>query len=234
MAQPVADPARAPTQGEHHMNTLLKVSAILSALAWPLAALSQSNEAFIEKSKIIGGGNVIHLYGLAAKDSTGKTKYWDTTITLEIGANGKPTGNSASVSVPQAKEKSTEFVPGVDVDAGGNYNCTLSNSPFLGRTEFDLHCTYLANGLDYVSTWFTGPIAGHPWEADLVAAQLDTLPGNEEYAWGKALQDNNSSFFGCFNDPEMLSARQVGDTITLVNYGFDKVFDCQMSLFRQP
>jgi len=215
------------------MNTLLNSFALALAVL-PLSALAQSNEAFIEKSKIVGGGNVLHLYGLAAKDSNGKIKYWDTTITLEINSLGKPTGSSTTVSVPQSKPKSTEFVPGVYADAAGNYSCNLDYSAFQGRTEFDLHCIYSANGLDYVSTWFTGPIAGHPWEADLVAAQLDTLPGNEEYAWGKALQDNNSTFFGCFNDPELLSARQVGNTLTLVNYGFDKVFDCQISLTRQP
>ena len=215
------------------MNTLLKLSSA-TLLALPLSALAQSNEAFVEKAKIVGGGNVIHLYGLPGKDSTGKIKYWDTTITLEIGANGKPTGNSATVSVPQAKAKSTEFVPGAYVDAIGTYSCQLDNSPFNGRTEFDLHCTEVANGRTYTMTWFTGLIAGHPWEADLVAAGLDTLPGNEEYAWGKTLFDSSVTFGPCFNDPELLSARQVGDTVTLVNYGADKVFDCQISLTRQP
>jgi len=214
------------------MNTLLKLTSLALALAvLPLVASAQSNEAFIEKSKIIGGGNVIHLYGLPAKDSLGKLKYWDTTITLEIGANGKPTGNSATVSVPQSKAKSTEFVPGAYVDAMGNAACTLVNSAFSGRTEFDLHCTQ--GGHAYTGTWFTGPIAGHPWEADLVAAQLDTLPDNDQYSWGKTAM-SSTQFFGCFNVPELMSARQVGDTLTLINYGGDKVVDCQMEFFRQP
>lgn len=214
------------------MNTLIK-SMALALTTLPLVALAQSNEAFIEKSKIIGGGNVLHLYGLAAKDSTGKIFYWDTTITLEIGATGKPTGNSATVSVKQAKPNSTEFVPGVYVDAAGTHSCSLANSAFIGRTQFDLQCTR-NDGKTSTMTWFTGLIAGHPWEADLVAAGLDTLPGNDQYAWGKTLFDDNYIFFNCFNDPELLSARQVGNTLTLVNYGFDKVFDCQISLFRQP
>lgn len=137
------------------------------------------------------------------------------------------------MSVPQAKPKSTEFVPGHYVSQSGNFTCELQNSAFLGRTQFDLLCT-VASGHSYTGTWYTGPIAGHPWETDLVAAKLDTLPGHDEYAWGRTMFDSDISFFGCFNDPELFSARQVDDTLSLVNYGFDTVIDCQYTLFRQP
>jgi hypothetical protein len=219
-----------------NLHTPLKLALPLAiiATALPLAASAQSNEAFVEKSKIVGGGNVIRLYGLPAWDpTTSKYKYWDTTITLEIGPNGKPTGNSATVSVPQARPKSTEFVPGVYVDAAGTLACNLQNSAITGRTQFDLLCTR-TDGRTYTGTWFTGPIAGHPWETDLVAAQLDTLPGHDEYSWGRTMYDNDSTFFGCFNDPELFSARQVGDTLSLVNYGSNTVIDCQFTFFRQP
>lgn len=214
------------------MNTLLNSLALALAVL-PLAALAQSNEAFIEKSKIVGGGNVLHLYGLPGKDIDGKFKYWDVTITLSINDKGRPTATSTTDSVPAARPKSTEFVPGVYADANGEYACTLQNSAILGRTQFDLLCTY-TSGRDYTATWFTGPIAGHPWEVDLVAAQLDTLPGHDEYSWGRTMFDDGSTSFGCFNDPELLSARQVGNTLSLVNYGSNTVIDCQFTLFKQP
>jgi hypothetical protein len=215
-----------------HTFPFIQRVALLVACA-PLLANAQSNEAFVEKAKIVGGGNVIRLYGLPAKDANGKLKYWDTTITLEIGSTGKPAGNSATVSVPQAKANSTEFVPGAYADAGNGYSCNLLNSAFNGRTQFDLHCTS-SSGYTYTATWFTGPIAGHPWEVDLVAAKLDTLPGHDEYAWGRTMYDSGVTFFGCFNDPELLSARQVGNTLSLVNYGSNEVIDCQFTLFKQP
>lgn len=218
------------------MNTTLSLTMSALTLAMlPLAALAQSPPAYVEKAKIVGGGNVIHLYGLPALDpTTNKYKYWDTTITLEIGPTGKPVAKSDTVSVPQAKPKSTEFVPGTYADTTGNYACTLQNSAFNGRTQFDLLCTYSLNGNTYTGTWYTGLIAGHPWEVDLVAAQLDTLPGNDEYAWGRTMYDDGSTFFGCFNDPELFSARQVGNTLSLVNYGTNTVIDCQFTLFKQP
>lgn len=209
---------------------LLPLGALMLALL-PLGALAQ-NAAHVEKSKIVGGGNVIQLYGLPAWDpTTSKYKYWDTTITLEIGPNGKPTGNSATVSVPQAKPKSTEFVPGTYADANNNYTCTLQNSAILGRTQLDLLCTHLSGNF-YSSTWFTGLIAGHPWEADLVNAGLNTLPGNEEYSWGRHM--NNSGAFGCLNVANLLSARQVGNTLSIVNYATDTAINCQFTLFKQP
>lgn len=216
---------------------MCKAIPILSTLclaALPLVAAAQSNPAFIEKSKIVGGGNVLHLYGLPAFDSTNnKYRYWDVTITLEINAEGKPTASSVTKSVPQAKPKSTEFVPGVYADAEGGYSCDLQNSAHSGRTQFDLLCTSTAGNL-YTMTWFTGPIAGHPWEADLVAAQLDTLPDHDQYSWGRTMYDSGATFAGCFNDGELLSARQVGNTLSLVNYGSNTVIDCQFTLFRQP
>lgn len=217
-----------------NLHTPLKLALPLAiiATALPLAASAQSNEAFVEKSKIVGGGNVIRLYGLPAWDpTTSKYKYWDTTITLEIGPNGKPTGNSTTVSVPQAKPKSTEFVPGTYADANNNYSCTLQNSAFNGRTQFDLLCTHL-NGSFFSTTWYTGLIAGHPWEVDLVNAGLNTLPGNEEYSWGRHM--HNSGAFSCLNVANLLSARQVGSTLSIVNYATDTAINCQFTLFKQP
>lgn len=213
-------------------HALLKTTLPLTfAALLPFAASAQSNEAFVEKSKVVGGGNVIRLYGLPGKDSEGRIKYWDTTITLEIGANGKPTGNSATVSVPQARPKSTEFVPGVYTDANGAYSCTLQNSAFNGRTQFDLLCTHVSGNF-YSSTWYTGLIAGHPWEVDLVNAGLNTLPGNEEYSWGRHM--HNSGAFGCLNVGNLLAARQVGNTLSIINYATDTVINCQFTLFKQP
>ncbi|MFZ5549913.1 MAG: hypothetical protein ACOZJX_14565 [Pseudomonadota bacterium] len=212
------------------MNRMIKTLSLTLA-ALPVVVLAQSNEAFIEKSKIVGGGNVLRLYGLPGKDAEGKINYWDTTITLEIGPSGKPTGRSLTESVRQAKPKSTEFVPGTYADANGSHSCTLQNSAIIGRTQFDLLCRR-ADGYFYSSTWYTGPIAGHPWEVDLVAAGLNTLPGNEEYAWGRHMEQGG--LLNCLNVGHLFSARQVGNTLSIVNYLNDTVINCQFTLFKQP
>jgi hypothetical protein len=64
-------------------------------------------------------------------------------------------------------------------------------------------------------------------------AKRDTLPGQDEYAWGRTMDGDALTAFACFDDPELLSARQVGNTLSLVNHGFDQV-DCQYTLFKPP
>jgi hypothetical protein len=212
------------------MNKTLLTAALAAAL-FPLAAQAQSGEAFIEKSKIIGGGSVIHLYGLPTKDSLGKTHYFDTTLTLDINpTNGKPTNNVGVEAVKSPPIRSAEFVQGVY--ATGNATCDLVPSSFSGRVEFDLQCT--DGGSHFTATWFTGLIAGHPYEQELKDAGLNTLPGNENYAWGKVGLAQNFSWFGCFDASELFAARQVGDFLTLTNYGHDSVVDCQITLNKQP
>lgn len=216
------------------MNTSLTLSLCTLALSLlPAAAQAQATTAHVEKAKIVGGNNLVVLYGLPALDpTTGKYKYWDTTITLQIDGTGKPTATSSTVSVKAARASSTEFVPGVYVN--GSTSCNLLNSAFSGRTQLDLHCTF-SNGATSDFTWFTGPITGHPWEGDLVAAGLNTLVGHDEYGWGKTMYAGGYVYvFGCFNPPELLSARQVGNTLTLVNYGADQVIDCQVVFTKQP
>lgn len=215
-----------------HAPLKLALPLAIAAAALPMSASAQSNEAFAEKSKIVAGGNVIRLYGLPGKDAEGKIRYWDTTITLEIGPTGKPTGKSTTESVRQAKPNSTEFVPGTYADANATYTCTLQNSAFNGRTQFDLLCTHINTGNFYSTTWYTGLIAGHPWEVDLVNAGLNTLPGNEEYAWGRHMSGSNA--FSCLLVGSLVSARQVGNTLSIVNYHNDTNINCQFTLFKQP
>lgn len=210
------------------MPTLQKLP-LLSLLLLPIWAQAQSKPVAIEKSKIVGADNMVHLFGLPARDSEGNTRYWDTTITLEINSSGRPSTATLTRVVRQDRAKSTEFVPGNYKHASFDLTCTLSNSAFEGRTMFDMRCGAAT------FSWFTGPIAGHPWEADLVASQLHLLVGHDEYAWGRMLVGGFSDCFGS-NRP-LLSARQVGNDLTLVNYGPPGTGNaalCQWTFVRQP
>ncbi|MBT9595755.1 MAG: hypothetical protein IV094_07210 [Vitreoscilla sp.] len=216
------------------MTKTLFAAAALATILSPLAAQAQSAEVFIEKSKIVGGGAVIHLYGLPTKDSLGKARYYDATVTFTADpVTGKLSKTADVVAVGAAKVKTAEFVPGV-YTFGTSTTCNLVPSAFQGRTQFDLHCGDTGTNT-FTATWFTGLIAGHPYETELTTASLDTIPGNNEYAWGRVGYDGNATWLNnCFNDPELFSARQVGDILTLVNYGNNTSADCQASLTRVP
>lgn len=209
------------------MRTIL---GFLTAVAFlPALVLAATPTAFTERSTVIATGEEIHLYGLPTKDSTGKTRYFDVTITLDVnGTTGKPAAAAVVGAVRSPVIKTSEFVPGSYPGSGGE-ECTLVPSAFAGRTEFDLHCVNGGNTL--TATWYTGPIAGHPLEAQLTAAGLDTLPGHEEFAWGR-VGFGRYWFGSCFFDHQLFAARQIGTALTLTNYGNDTAFDCQTTLFK--
>jgi hypothetical protein len=131
--------------------------------------------------------------------------------------------------------RTNEFVPGdyTGLSNGGGATCTIASAPFAGRTEVNLHCIFDSDSRHTIDVqWYTGPIKGHPLEPQLRDAGLDELPGTAEHAWGRVGFSSVTNWFGCFNAPELIAARQVGDTVTLTNYGTDSTFDCQTSVFK--
>jgi hypothetical protein len=215
------------------MRTILGV--LLMAILVPTLALAQPPTAFIERSKVIATGEEIHLYGLPTLDSTGRTRYYDVTVTIDVRNSGRPATTATVSSVASPRVRTNEFVPGeyTGLTNGAGATCTLASSPFAGRTEATLHCVLNSNpGHTIDIQWYTGPIAGHPLEPQLTDAGLDALPGNAEYAWGRVGFSSTHLWFGCFNAPELVAARQVDDTVTVTNYGNDTTFDCQTNVFK--
>jgi hypothetical protein len=205
----------------------------LTALAGVGGAWAQSAEVLLQNSKTYAIGNKFYLYSLPTKTAGGKVSYWDVELTLDADASGKPATSTVTKSVPAPKIKKSEFVQGTYVT--GTATCSLTPSAFDGRTQFELNCIDSNSGYHYIGVWHTGPIAGHPEEVRLRAAKLDLIPGSEEYSWGKTAYAGGT-WFGCFDDTpsqELLSARQVGNVITLINWGVNDVEDCRVNLTKQ-
>lgn len=210
------------------------IALAASSLLSPLAQ-AQTSQIYIENAKTWGGGNTLYLYGVPIKNAVGDpvTKYWDLQVVLEATPDtARPNKATLSAVTPSSKLKKSEFVPGTYV-VGTSATCDLSASPFNGRTEYVLSCVNHGTGYHYNGVWYTGPIAGHPEEVRLRAAKLDLIPGSSEYSWGKTAYAGGT-FFGCFDEPELMSARQVGDTLTLINWGSNDIEDCRQSFAKQP
>jgi hypothetical protein len=79
----------------------------------------------------------------------------------------------------------TEFIPGTYSGVGGD-TCTAGVSAASGgRTAGALSCKDKDNRVIFNANWITGPIAGHPFEPELVAAGIDKITGAENVAWGQ-------------------------------------------------
>lgn len=211
-----------------HTLILRTVPAIFLAAAGS-AAMAQAT-AFAERSEVLATGQDVRLYGLSTKDANGKIRCFDVTMNLPIAANGRPADTAAVTSAACPKANPLDFIPGSYSSQDGYYACTLQASPFAGRTELTLYCNH-ANVYFFTYTWYTGPIAGSPIEAQLTAAGLNTLPGNQEYAWGRVISTQNLG--GCtFSIGTLFGAREVNGRLDFSFYGDDSTLDCTSNFVK--
>lgn len=217
-----------------HALPAIALAASLLASLFASTAQAQTAEVYLQGARQFGAGNTIYLYGLPVRNAVDSTvSYWDAQVLVEAAADtGRPNKLSFTSVVRAQKLKKTEFQTGPYKDVNATADCELTASPFNGRNEYSLDCTN-TSGRHFTALWYPGPIAGHPYETDLLAAKLDTIPGSAEYSWGKTVFNDGLVWFGCFRSPLLLSARQVGNVITLIQWGNDIVEDCRMTFHKQ-
>jgi hypothetical protein len=90
-----------------------------------------------------------------------------------------------------------------------------------GRTAAIFNCADPA----FNANWYTGPIAGHPFELDLTEAGIDQIPGHENFSWGKIISSQFSAF-GCFVTNHIIGVTQVSNTVVITNFGTNNAVDC--------
>jgi hypothetical protein len=194
---------------------------------------SAESQAFAERSKVIAKGNQIFLYGLPTKNSSGDvTKYYDVTVTLNVGGAGKP-NSRAGVEVAQP--------PGVDQAdfAEGLYLretavCQLSAEPSGGRTAVSLNCVRNADPSDsFDFLWFTGPIdETHPAKARLDAVGIGRSAANDLLAWGTVNgSEGNSQFITpcSLGVNQVISARQIDSVLIVTLYNSTGAVACSFT-----
>ena len=221
----------------------LACSIVLGAFILPVFALADQNNplpedlsltavtptAFLERSETIATGKQIQVFRVPTRDATGKIKYYDLTIPLTVGTDGKIGGTASVKSVLSPTVLSNEFVAGSYTD-NSDITCTVSTSILQGgRQEVVLTCKDTYRGSNFYASWATGPLSGHPFELDLRADGIDKIPGYQNYAWGKV--GNAFEWWDCFYTNRIVSARQVGATIALSCYDGNTV-DCGVNLTK--
>lgn len=119
---------------------------------------------------------------------------------------------------------STKFLSGTYLDGLGN-SCTLGVSKALGgRTGGALSCTINTDS-NFSANWFTGPIAGHPFEPEFISAGIDKITGAENVAWGKG-STITTNLYRCFNRGDIISVHQAENILVINNFGSDSVIEC--------
>lgn len=209
--------------------TLFGVCNLLNSAAHAQTAA----RVYMENAKTWGAGDTLFMFGLPVKNADGKASYWDVQIKLEAAADtGKPSSANLTSVIKSPSIKKAEFVPGTYKI--GSDVCEVQASPFIGRNRYDLRCPH--SGSDYlVITWYTGSIAGHPFEGALRAAGLDLIPGSDQLSWGRVMLVQSNPWGGCsMGTGNLVSAHQVGDVLTISNYGSDDQINCPANFIRSP
>lgn len=206
--------------------------ATLIALAAPALAWSAPPQTgYLEQAQTQAAGTQIRSYGMPATDELGKISYWDVTIDLTIGTNGKPAGSANVTSAKQVPLKSNRLVPGTYTDNwGGNCTVITTNLP-SGRQEASVACATAT--VQWNFSVISGDIPGHPFELQLTNANIQGIPGYRDYNWGVDGATNNN-YGGCFYTNYIVSARQVGSQIVVTRYGADNIGDCGANLAKVP
>lgn len=202
------------------------------ALAIPGPALAAS-QLFAERANVIASGDTLQLFGLPAIDAAGNVKYFDTTIVLKHGDNGKPKRQAVVRVTPTPDVDPMGFVPGTYADE--NVTCELVKAPFGGQTEVIVNCVDDVSAKTAEVVVYTGPIASNPSAAILIEEQADQIPGTEQYAWGLTTDHTGGGTFGgCIDNGYITTARQIGDLLVLIRWNANNPVAqaCSLNLVR--
>jgi hypothetical protein len=212
-------------QGDDDMK--FRLAFLAAAACVPLCAHAQTTprSAFLERGQVLASGNQVKTFRLPTTDENNKVTYWDVTIDLTVGANGKPAADAVVTSLKSPKFSGSDFVAGTYADTNG-YLCTFTTAILDGgRQEVAFNCGFLTGSV------VNGPIEGHPFELELTAAKIGDIPAYRNYSWGLV---GSGTGWNCFNTNDVISARQIANQIVITDYGRDNSVDCGMTLVRQP
>lgn len=212
--------------------TAFTALALLAAGA--TLAAEPPKTVFLERGQTQASGAQVRSYGVPTTDALGVVSYWDVSIDLAVSDTGKPLGNASVTAVRQPKVRTNRLVPGTYTDTWGG-TCTVHTTTLGdGRQETAATCT-TANGYQWNFTVDSGDIAGHPFELQLLAANIDDIPGYRDYNWGIDGAIVGGSYYGsCFYTNAVIAARQVGPQIVVTLYGNDNISNCGGTLTKNP
>ncbi|BBL74602.1 hypothetical protein [Methylomagnum ishizawai] len=205
---------------------------VMAVLATPSFAATPA--ASLENAQVFATGQKIQAFRVPTIDATGKVKYYNLTIDLNVLDDGTVDTTSATItSSSPLPVLSNKFIAGTYTDGQGA-TCTVVTTVLQGgRTQAAFSCK-TSNGYTLQATWVTGLIPGHPFELDLKAAGIDKLGSYSNFSWGKVSNTtNNGDWWGCMSPNDIISASQVGNTLSIGGYQNGNTQKCGVNLTKK-
>lgn len=151
------------------------------------------------------------------RDSSGKIKYYDTTLQFSVDSSGNPSLTSLLIFTPSPTLTIANFKAGTYTTIGG-FGPILVTGPGVGgpagQTSWTLQATTSGCTAPQSATWYTGAIASNPLKTRLQEAGITQT----QYSYGIA--GGSGSCENYFLPGSLIGAQQVGNTLTLVSFTY--------------
>lgn len=217
----------------HFTNNALRSLGLITVgtlLSTPGFAVTPA--AYLESAQVFATGKKIQAFRVPTVDVDGKIKYYNLTINLNVLNDGTIDTVAANIdTVLSLNFSANKFIAGTYIDGLGS-TCTLVTTVLQGgRTEAAFSCKH-TNGHSLQANWVTGLVPGHPFELSLKAAGINLIPAYSNYSWGK-VANSSTTWWGCMNANEIISARQIGNTLALGGYDLSNKQNCGVNLTKK-
>lgn len=214
---------------------VLSAASVLALLAPDTADAQQ--RAMLEKSSSYALDNIFRAFRVPVRDSNGRVKYQDVTVTLSISSTGV-ISSTASVTATASPNVTYLVVRPGTYEAVDGTICTVTNITLSnGRIQSTFTCTRNSVQIEFAVT--TGPVAaGHPFLTALKNIGIDTLPEVGTKTWGmvSASNGNNNinSCGGFYTNGQTQAVGAVTDSnVVSVSLYSRTAFQCGVNLTRQ-
>jgi hypothetical protein len=208
-------------------------------------ALAAEPVIYLQDTQVVANGKDIYIYRLPVKGSDGVLRYFDLRLEqllVDGLANGVNTDRTHPGGAKFVSRASSSGIPRIGFLAGeytgpGTSTCTLSGPGVSGAyTSYSLQCED-ATGHDLSASWTTGPLDGHPAEADLYAKDI-FVEGDEAKIKGRFWGSASAGFMSgtsCLENSDGVLVEVVGGAggFTLTAYKDEvAIADCTNAFAR--
>jgi hypothetical protein len=180
----------------------------------------------LDQGAIVGADDTISATRIPVTSASGRISYVDITLPFLVDGTGRVTLNTAGVTiVPSPRVLVGAFRAGRYLSGGGTEYLvgTPGTGPGGGRVTTSIQAI---TSTTLSANWVSGPIAGHPYEARLRAANITSTA----QTWG-IVQSSSSSILP---PGAIIGAVQSGDQLTLTSFGSDNIPDSGLTLRLCP
>ncbi len=194
---------------------------------------------YMQSATINGASNVVTVSRVPVQKAAGVITYKDISMGFIVDTLGNVTFNGAALKIvaspllnvgafkqgtyrgPRVCShggcSSTFKVGAPGVGTGGRISGSISRVVTVGDDEFS-------------ATWTSGPIAGHPNQAQLTTAKITSTA----YNWGTMGTMGTYKPGPPWNAGDIIGAIQSGNQVSIVNFGNDNIADATLSFDLCP